>query len=444
MMAFFRHLDEATLAEVAELGRSDQLKAPDRLHLEGCDRCQRLVAGHERASRLLSAPWRLVPAAEMEASGITAVRPRIATGSALQRTYGTDRALWLRAVIVLGAALLLVLAALLVASSRPPLPTSTRLMFPTEQFEYGPFMTVDLDGSNPQPIPVEGGGWTTAATWSPDGSRLAYLRSSGESLELVIVAAEALASPWTLEAVRPVLDEPGPNFQWSPDGTSLAGWDQRGLVVVDAVTGVRRLTVPVWGRQLSWSPDGSRILYARGWSYEEGRSAGNLGVVDVTTGENVRLLHADKQVLVRVSPDAWSPDGSQLVFYGETALPDPESCCKYVDPRVFVMRADGTGLRELVAGSDPSWSPEGGWIVFEADFEPFGVWVIRPDGSGLRFIGDGQRPRWSPDGRQIAYCGEDGSGYFVADVVGGAPRLVYEISCWYGGTPEWQPTAVGG
>lgn len=457
MIAFRRHLDEASLAEVADLGRPDHLKAAERLHLDSCDRCRRLVTGHERASRLLSASWRLVPAAERAGSGVMVVRPRVGVGSALRAGDVRSRMSWLRLAVVLGAALLLVVTALLIASSRQPLPTSTRITF-EDLDENRRLISVNTDGSGIASI-VPGDGWERIAgpAWSPDGSRLAFVRYDETQSQLVIVAAGSPDEPRILDQIRPALsDHP---FVWSPDGTLLAGWDERGLAVVDSESGERRLTVP-WSFDdergpVSWSPDGSRILYTRPPSYVSGRLAGDLVVLHVATAREALRYHADHLNSVHVSPNAWSPDGSQFVFYAQRYRAVDQT---FVDPRVIVMGREGTDLRELAAGKDPTWSPDGAYIAFEAPYEGANneettIWVIRPDGSGLQFVGDGGvRPRWSPDGRQIAYCAhehghdvtEGRMGYFVADVAGGVPKLVYQHGCWYGGVPVWQPTPAGG
>jgi Tol biopolymer transport system component len=108
------------------------------------------------------------------------------------------------------------------------------------------------------------------------------------------------------------------------------------------------------------------------------------------------------------SPD-WSPDGRRIVFGLESE--DRAG--------IAVMSADGTGLRILTPRGfqgQPSFSPDGRWIVFERDPAPGdnGVWLMRSDGTDLRRVtrnpfGAGNEcgcdtdPNFSPDGRLISF-----------------------------------------
>ena len=90
---------------------------------------------------------------------------------------------------------------------------------------------------------------------------------------------------------------------------------------------------------------------------------------------------------------------------------------------IWVMEADGTHRRRLTHGPaldyDPSWSPDGRWILFRTDRGSYrpdtggtgaeGLFAMKPDGSGQHQV----YPRsadsygalfadWAPDGRRIA------------------------------------------
>jgi hypothetical protein len=140
----------------------------------------------------------------------------------------------------------------------------------------------------------------------------------------------------------------------------------------------------------AWSPDGRRLAYvapARG-------GATDLFVVDADGTHRGRLTRTG--TADELAPD-WSPDGKRLVV--ERA------------GEIYVLRADASAERRLIAGWEPAWSPGGRRIAFVLDDR---LHVISIKGGSARQLtaapGRESAPAWSPNGRRIAFV-SDASGF---------------------------------
>ena len=80
-------------------------------------------------------------------------------------------------------------------------------------------------------------------------------------------------------------------------------------------------------------------------------------------------------------------------------------------PELYVMNADGGSVRRVSSGTggyrNPSWSPDGAWLVFMRGFGQ--IYRINTDGSGEQRIGVGFLPSLSPDGAALLYSAESTS-----------------------------------
>lgn len=154
---------------------------------------------------------------------------------------------------------------------------------------------------------------------------------------------------------------------------------------------------------LSWSPDGNRIAFTGQYA---GDSSPGIYVLDVETGASTKLTPDSE----RDGHPAWSPDGTFIAYAS-----GPLDALTHV----WLMRADGTGRRDLTPngdGDEPTWSPDGTKIAFtSARDQPqgFALWTMNADGSDpIRITPLGGvvwQPAWSPDGNWIAFSALEGT-----------------------------------
>jgi eukaryotic-like serine/threonine-protein kinase len=293
---------------------------------------------------------------------------------------------------------------------------------------------------------------------SHDGQRIAMLQSSGESVELVVIARNGSRRE-RVTTLSPAHIYTSP--RWSPDDRSIAiqrlyvtgGFDV-GLEIVQVGGGDRReVTRSQWLRGFSWLPDGSGLVYSssRGSTIlyppvfnvrvvgRDGRgdrqvTFGDLSYVDPDVHQSGKLLASR----IRSQSDVWrfpiggsatentrdavritrqsgqaqtpsiSPDGTEVVYLSDNGG----------HGNLWIARTDGSSVRQVTYERDPDvvigvpmWSPFGDWIVFiVAPIGASSLWAIRPDGSGLHeLVARGRGGAcWSGDGRWVYYTSGDG------------------------------------
>jgi len=163
----------------------------------------------------------------------------------------------------------------------------------------------------------------------------------------------------------------------------------------------RRTLVPSPDRETDpqWSPDGTRLSYVRLAKADEQdfRKSWIWTVRPDGTGAKRLVLGNNAR---------WSPEGKRLVFSAPTAKSDGD---------LFVINADGSGLRRLLSTPllewPSDWSPNGRQILFTRQL-PAGtdMYSMNADGSNVRRLtnarGDDIGGTWSPDGKRIVFTSQ--------------------------------------
>jgi Tol biopolymer transport system component len=326
----------------------------------------------------------------------------------------------------------------------------------------------------------------SSPAWSPDGTRIAFLRWQGGSVDVMV------ADPRTRAARRiGTIGSEQPSNQrliaWTPDGSALVVADNPPgkrenlhLYRMDLAGGGKtELTAPPDGRSdvaPQFSPDGRRLALLRA----QHGSAHELLELDTAgpANQTPRLLVSSE---APIHSFAWTRDSDRLLFGSGAEIPvdlwevgangGPPHRAPFtlfsparqiaIAPRghwlAYVRPMTDSNIWLIEKGraqrwiaspqedSDPRYSPDGSRIAFaSARTEMSEIWVCGRDGGNPRQL-TFQRsvsgsPVWSPDGRQIAFQSNYGGQWAVWTVAadGGQPRRLLEENA-DGMRPTWSP-----
>ena len=185
-----------------------------------------------------------------------------------------------------------------------PSPDGTRIAFDSDRDGERGVYVAEADGSNVRR--VSGPGFAAVPSWSPDATRLAFVRGEARSngrvwnLWLLDIPSSALVRLTSYAYGQPW------GASWFPDGRRLAYSHEDQLVVLDLESGARRtFPSPREGRLLrtpAVSPDGRHVVFQ---VYRDGA-----WMLDVRNGAMRRIL-ADPTA----EEFAWDHTGRRLAFH---------------------------------------------------------------------------------------------------------------------------------
>lgn len=361
---------------------------------------------------------------------------------------------------------------------------------PDGNFVYYLFLERDKGDTELFRVPVLGGPIVKvghdvgAPTFSPDGTKLAYMMMKSEETRLIVASVDSMSDAVQVSREAPEFMKPNevklvsrsePDYlnafwyapAWSPDGKSLAfpvnQSDEKGryetVLAVDVETGIeRKLTderwqqvgQPLWladglvvsasetstGPNQLWNislPDGTATRITRdlnSYRYLSVTSdAANLAVIQNhavsniwTVGKNISTAKQIMSEAGRFNEIIWLPDGRLAYTSNAGGSSD-----------IWTMNADGTDVRQLTVGANArlglAVTADETQFIFAAEREgKYNLWRVDIDGQNLTRItkGDGEYyPQCTPDGAWIVY--QSGGNYPTLrkmPIGGGEPTVI--------------------
>ncbi|MCS7266161.1 MAG: hypothetical protein NZ805_15175 [Armatimonadetes bacterium] len=224
-------------------------------------------------------------------------------------------------------------------------------------------MFLDLPSRSIKKVKPEGLAGIAHPSWSPDGKKLAFsalhskpFHDVGIGVHLIVMDLETLH--W--ECLTPDFDF-NTRPSWSPDGKKLAftksSKGAASLCIYDLQSKRLKRITSQWGRSPAWSPDGKTIAFI-----SSKKTSPDVWLMDAN-GKNLRPIFEDEST--DEDMPCWTPDGKFIVFTRQIALAaGPERrdlwAVRVYDKKAFQL----TNCQRNWWVITPCVSPDGKFVIF--------------------------------------------------------------------------------
>jgi len=224
-------------------------------------------------------------------------------------------------------------------------------------------------------------------SFAPDGQSVIFVSLYDKEFALYEATLNGEVTP------IPTVDQEVASPAISPDGkwiafTIVSDVGPNAIAITPRQGGEVTIVYPDDGWDTTWSPDGSRILFA-------GSSSGRIHLFIMNRDSTDVRLVTDKTG-IRGRND-WSSSGDLLTTY----IGSPVNHSR----NIYTFGADGSNMQMITDGGDnvaPSFSPDGKWITFmsyrDHFWNEFGceIYIMRVDGTDVRRLTNNDTCDWQP------------------------------------------------
>ena len=248
------------------------------------------------------------------------------------------------------------------------------------------------DGTNPTLLTHVDSGYEDEPVWNADGSKVAFVSEENGNMDIYVIKADGTGKTRLTTSTG---QDRAPS--WSPDGTKIAFYSDRGganAIYTMNADGSSQTSIGE-GYAPAWSPNGSTIAFT---SARNGLDA--IYTMGVDGSNATALVYTNGGC----SYPVWNPQGTRIAF--RAVISGPQQA-QQVQHDIYILNADGSGgfthLTHYSIGvglgnaKRPAWSPDGTNIVFYNDAQSGnGMMVINTEDRIAQVLRtDGNNPSWT-------------------------------------------------